>query len=265
MKKIISLIFVVLTVLALSVSVFAADGKPSVIDYTDSLTSSQIKEYEAKLAEIGKEYEEDLIILVVDEDDVTKILEEYGESYYSLMAAADDYYDYNGYGVGEKKSGMLILLRTGEPYSNHFHLSTAGDLIGRCDSDEDIDDVYYDVKPYLVSGDISGAVGKTVDGMGKLVDKAKGFHTVKKVLISLIIGLAVGGITVLVMKSKLNSVGRQSGAANYVIPGSFILNESRDLFLYSNVTRTARSTETRSGGGGGHISSSGVSHGGGTR
>ena len=131
--------------------------------------------------------------------------------------------------------------------------------------DEDIDDVYYDVKPYLVSGDISGAVGKTVDGMGKLVDKAKGFHTVKKVLISLIIGLAVGGITVLVMKSKLNSVGRQSGAANYVIPGSFILNESRDLFLYSNVTRTARSTETRSGGGGGHISSSGVSHGGGTR
>lgn len=267
MKKILSLLIVILTVVSLTAFAVpsGAEGDlPHVVDFTNSLTSAEIKEYDAKLSEIGKKYSEDLVVVIVDEENAIALQEKYNESYYSLMAIADDYYDYNGYGAGEKKSGMLILLRTGEPYSNHFHLSTAGDLIGKCDSDEDIDEVYYEVKPHLVSGDISGAVGATVEGMEKLVSGAKGFHLAKKIIISLLIGFAVAGIAVLVMKSKLKSVGRQTAAASYVVPGSFNLVESRDLFLYANVSRTERASETRSGGGG-HVSSSGVSHGGGTR
>lgn len=60
------------------------------------------------------------------------------------------------------------------------------------------------------------------------------------VLISIGIGLLIGLITVLVMRSQLKSVRPKNAAADYVVPGSFRLRHSRDIFLYRNVTRTAR-------------------------
>ena len=250
-------------VAALALNVSAEDGRDHVLDFVGTLSDSEIKSFEEKLVAIGEKYEEELVVAIVDENSAVALQEEFNESYYSLMSIADDIYDYGGYGAGEKKSGMLILLRIGEPYSNHFHLSTAGDLIGRCDSDEDIDYVYYNAKPYLVSGNYYKAVDECVNGMEKLIADAKGFHPVKKVLISLAIGFVIALIVVLVMKSKLKSVSKKNQAADYVVPGSFYLRESRDLYLYSHVSRTARAES--SSGGGSHTSSSGVSHGGGTR
>lgn len=47
------------------------------------------------------------------------------------------------------------------------------------------------------------------------------------------------------MKSKLTSVRYQSGAADYVVPDSFKLNDSRDVYLYSTVTKpNVRPTRT---------------------
>ena len=46
-----------------------------------------------------------------------------------------------------------------------------------------------------------------------------------------------------IMKSKLKSVSYQSGAADYVVPDSFKLNDSRDVYLYSTVTKTERQTD----------------------
>ena len=60
------------------------------------------------------------------------------------------------------------------------------------------------------------------------------------VLICVGIGLLIGLITVLVMRAQLKSVRPQNAAMSYVIPGSFHLRHSRDIFLYRNVTRTAR-------------------------
>jgi len=59
-------------------------------------------------------------------------------------------------------------------------------------------------------------------------------------LVCIGIGLLIGLITVLVMRSQLKSVRPQNAAMNYVIPGSFQLRHSRDIFLYRNVTRTPR-------------------------
>lgn len=47
------------------------------------------------------------------------------------------------------------------------------------------------------------------------------------------------------MKSKLTSVRYQSGAADYMVPDSFKLNDSRDVYLYSTVTKpNGRPTRT---------------------
>lgn len=55
-------------------------------------------------------------------------------------------------------------------------------------------------------------------------------------LIGLIIALAVVGS----MKASMKSVGMQAQANNYTKEGSFSLTEKQDIFLYSNLERTAR-------------------------
>ena len=62
------------------------------------------------------------------------------------------------------------------------------------------------------------------------------------VCISVVIGIIIGFIGSGIMKSKLKSVSYQSGAADYVVPDSFKLNDSRDIYLYSTVTKTERAT-----------------------
>ena len=57
------------------------------------------------------------------------------------------------------------------------------------------------------------------------------------------VGIIIGFIGSGIMKSKLKSVSYQSGAADYVVPDSFKLNDSRDVYLYSTVTKTERQTD----------------------
>lgn len=60
------------------------------------------------------------------------------------------------------------------------------------------------------------------------------------VLICIGIGLVIGLITVLVMKAQLKSVRPKHTAGDYVVPGSFRLHRSRDIFLYRHVHRTPK-------------------------
>lgn len=63
------------------------------------------------------------------------------------------------------------------------------------------------------------------------------------VCISVVVGIIIGFIGSGIMKSKLTSVRYQSGAADYMVPDSFKLNDSRDVYLYSTVTKTERQTD----------------------
>ena len=59
-----------------------------------------------------------------------------------------------------------------------------------------------------------------------------------RVLIGAGIGLASGLVTVLLMRRSMNTVRRQKNASVYTEKDSFALTESRDIYLYSRVTRT---------------------------
>ena len=249
------------------------EGYRHIVDMTDSLTASELERFEKELIELGNDYNEDIVIVIVD----TRIAEilnvKYNQSSpygytYSLQGIADYIYDNNGYGAGSEMSGLLTLLRIGEPYSNHFHLCTSGDLIEEC-SESDIDEIYEAAKPGLSSDNVAEAVDGCITAERAFLEEVKGLHPVRKGVIATLIGTVIGAISTFTMKGKLKSVTRKSQASDYVVPGSFELRDSRDLCLYSNVTRTAKpQNDSRGGGGGGagfHISSSGVSHGGGTR
>ena len=81
--------------------------------------------------------------------------------------------------------------------------------------------------------------------------------------ISIAVGVCLSFIIVGNMKSKLKTVRFQAAASNYMKNGSLNITESRDLFLYNTVTRTAKPKNNSSSGSSTHTSSSGSTHGGG--
>lgn len=73
------------------------------------------------------------------------------------------------------------------------------------------------------------------------------------------IGLAVGFIVRVSLKSQLKSVHRSPAAGTYMVPGSLVLTESRDMYLYSHVSRVKKPENNGSRSGGSFSSSSGRS------
>ena len=146
----------------------------------------------------------------------------------SATAYADDFYDYNGYGYGVNDDGILLLISMEK---RDWAITTYG----------------------------FAKTAFTKSGQEYIPRTA--FKPIW-VLMALGIGFLIAIIAVSVMKSKLKSVRRQPAASSYIRPDSFQVTQSQDIFLYRNVTRTARPKDTGSSSGGGHISSSGRSHGG---
>lgn len=77
--------------------------------------------------------------------------------------------------------------------------------------------------------------------------------------VAIAIGVGIALFIVFKMISKLKTVRHQRNADSYVIPGSLNINESRDIFLYHTVTKTAKpkNTNNNSTHSGGFSSSSG--------
>ena len=73
----------------------------------------------------------------------------------------------------------------------------------------------------------------------------------KNTVIIAVLGLIIGLISVLVMKSKLKSVRKQNYAHVYVRSDSMQVTVHNDLFLYRTVSRIRKQTNNSSGSSGG--------------
>ncbi|MBQ7599619.1 MAG: TPM domain-containing protein [Clostridia bacterium] len=200
-----------------------------------------------------------------------------------IEAYTDDYYDYNGYGVGPNHDGCMFLI---DMETRRFHITTTGNGIQAL-TDYGMQEIDDDMVPYLRNGQYYEAfrifVSKVDDFYtqsenGKPYDNPyyspdseippsldrNGPPGVGAGVISGAIGLIASLISVGSMKSKLKSVRYQPAANSYVRNDSMNMTVSEDNFLYSNVTQTRRETESRGSGGGSsvHVGSSGTSHGG---
>lgn len=101
MKKIINMILVLILLIAvlIPVNIFADNDRPLLIDNAGLLTEAENKELANKLETISENQNMDVVIITVDS------LE--GKT---PTAYADDFYDYNGYGYGPDKDGILFLI-----------------------------------------------------------------------------------------------------------------------------------------------------------
>lgn len=242
------------------------DTRERVVDMAELLSDSDKTALLSKLDEISERQKLDIVVLTVNTLD-GKTPRDY----------ADDFYDYNGYGFGENKDGILLLVSMED---RDWWISTTGYGITAL-TDAGIEYISEKFLSDLSDGDYAQAFTTYAELCDQFITQAKTgepydignmpkepFNVAWNILVAFVIGLVVAFVVTNIMKKQLKTVQLKSEANNYVKSNSMIVTENRDLFLYNQVSRRARPKETdnRSGSSGGsstHTSSSGSSHGGG--
>jgi uncharacterized protein len=182
------------------------------------------------------------------------------------MQYADNFFDNNGYGLGQNKDGALFLLVTD---SHDYWFSTSGRGIKVLNSTAG-DRLENSVVKSLKEGNFYGAFSAflvnwneflALDAKGRSYNFFYQWNAVL-VLIAWVIAFAIGLIVVQIWKSGMNTALPQTEAAAYMVPGSLAFKEKKDSFLFCTITKTKLQTESSSSDRGVHTGSSGSSHGG---
>ena len=231
MKRLCSLLLVLLLCAALAVPVFALD-QPRFYDEAALLSEADAKALNDKLDALSQQQNFDYAIVTMPAlqgnpvDDVAKW-----------------YYDNYGIGAGVNHDGVLLLISM-EDRDWCICCGGSGNHIINADAKEHISDA---MLPDLSAGNYARAFNTFTDESNAIYEMAKAGETYKapfpffsRLLLSLVISLIVALIAVSAMKSNLRSVVKQTAAASYVVPGSLHIEQSTERYLYSNVTRTPR-------------------------
>lgn len=247
------------TVLGTSLLLSRADGfsqfhdpdAPRIVDNANILSESYKQSLSQEIKKIQEELQTDFVVLT------TNTLDGKSTRYY-----AADYYDYNGYGIGDKYSGAIFLIYIDpEGLNNEANYVFTGSEISRFDNRfETLDNAI--VTP-LRAHNYDAAVQA-------FLNEFEYYHhwysniRLFPILIGLIIGVIGGFIRLGSLKKKMKTVLPAVSAKNYLVDGSYDLRTMNEVFVRSAITKTPRQTSRSSGGGGGHFSgSSGISHSGG--
>lgn len=181
----------------------------------------------------------------------------------SSQTYADDFYDYNGYGMGENYDGVLLLVNM---EYREWYISTTGYGMEAI-SNAEVQEIGDEVASYLSYGDYEQAFQTFGDLVQREVEKERDSEVVDagemilRLVIALVIGMGLAFIPVTIMKKQLNNVKAKVEAGDYVKRDQIAITEQKDLFLYRNISRRMRPKSNSSSGG--HRGSSGRSHGGG--
>lgn len=275
MKKIILIVLTLSVIFALAFPAAATDtGLPTVIDNAELLTPEEEAALEALISELTDAYSMDIVILT-----------EPSLNGSSAQQYADNYYDSNGYA----DDGILFLLAMEE---REWYFSTCGEAIFVF-TDYGIDRMGEQVLPYLSAGEYYWAFDLWLEQLPGYFDSYLNSDPVDdpdpdyygpddrdnvvyydddyrerssvNFLIAPVIGLIAAAVTILIMRSQMNTARRQSGAVEYMKQNSYHLKLHRDMFLYSRVSKTPKpkNNSTQGRGSSVHMGGGGRSHGGG--
>ncbi len=220
---------------------------PLVVDNADVLTDAEETDFTAKLEALGDKYNMDAAILTVDS---------YGGK--TDRAYADDYFIEMGYGRGENKDGFLFVFNTGkEDGTRNVYLATHGSAIEYI-TDFEIDVIFEMMIPKLTNGEYAEAFETFINEADNAIDPSTPVYVYPA---SILIGFAIAFIIVKIQASKLKTVRKQADAASYV--ANVQLTYQYDNFMYSDVSKVKKSSDSSSSGRSStHTSSSGDTFGG---
>ncbi len=188
----------------------------------------------------------------------------------SSMEAADDYYDYNGFGQGPDRDGILLLVC---PEERDYWMSTTGYGVTAF-TDAGLEYIGDKLKAHLKDDDYKAGFDEFAKQADLFITQAhtdrpydhsnlpKGPLSFLWIPFSLALGAVIGRVRVNSMRKKLKTIQSEDSASNYQKDGSLHVDKQRDIFLYSNVVSHYNPPKSDSGSST-HTSSSGTTHGGG--
>jgi len=245
------------------------DTSIKVYDYADILTSSEEEELQLLANKYIDKYNMDMVLVTVKEHNKIDTKE-----------YAQDFYDYNGFGIGDTNDGLIFVIDLSFGYTD-IYIATTGEAIRVYDDyriNSMLDNIafykdfgYYDMfesfindsDKFAMMGVAESNINTVIDKFGNLVRK-KRIHWIPITIISLI----VSGIVLLIFIFKNRMVKKSINATYYLDEGSVNINVRKDRYITSHTTSVRINNSSSSGGiGGSSISrgSSGISHGGGGR
>ncbi len=242
---------------------FAANG--NLTDNAGILSEEDFEYVKSYIESISEERSFDIVIVTTN-----------GYEQENITAFADDFFDYNGYGYGDGRDGIIFAI---DMLGREFVLTTSGsgiDAVTDYGEEYIYDNMQEDIKAgefrraftagfadsvvYLLEAYNSGNVYDVERG----ADASKANYATMAAT-SLLIGLMFGLISSMKHKNALKTVRRQFMADSYERKDSMTLTAEKDIYLYTNVVVRPKPEKKKDSGGGTsvHTSSSGRSHGGG--
>lgn len=238
-------------------------GFPRLTDKADLFSRAEELEIISKLAEMKTNLHMDFVVVT---DNST-----YGGFYDTetddfLMDYSKEFYDMNGYGVGDNYSGaILFIYKDPRPgYSGWWGAGT-GDA-EKFFTRENVNHLDDEMEPYMVDGDYANGVLAYLDSLSYLIEHGKFPVSVKSILtkaaVAVVVALVIGLISLGRASASMRSVAVATRAKEYLDQNSFNIRYSNDRFLNTTTSRTLIESSTRSGGGGSSYRSGSHSSGG---
>lgn len=241
------------------------DASEKIYDFANLFTDSEEKElYNLAIDYINKK-NMDLVIVTINENNKK-----------DAMNYADDFYDYNDFGIGANYSGILLLI---DMDTRNVWISTTGDAINLY-TDSYLNTMLNKIqanlksKKYFDSAKNFISLAKEKEYVDPLPKKS--LSDIKLTIFiysffSIISSFIGSSIFCLAKAFKHRPVKLSTNANDYLDSNSFKVSKRDDKFIRTHTERRSRpsdSSGSSSGGSGGsstHVSSSGITHGGGGR
>ena len=254
MKRIFSCLVLLLITTSFVVTAYADFQNPAIVDDAGYLMQSELASLSKELDEVREKY--GFEVAIYTESDMTSSTAE---------ASSDDIYDYQGYGAGENDDGIMLYICSD---TREYHFTTHGKGL-RYFNSNGLAYLESKVLPYLEDDNYYKAFSVYIETTEELLQMAtdgKPYNEKQysmKYLFGVIIVCLIAPLLIafLMMRKKLKKMKtavENDYAANYIRSGSMRINTSRDLFLYSRITKIEKAKSSS----GTHTSSSGRTHGG---
>jgi len=246
-------------------SIPKVDETKKVYDFADLFTSSEESSLYYEITDFISKSNLDMAVVTINDN-----------SRCSAMNYADDFYDYNDFGI----DGLLFLI---DMDTREMWISTTGNAILMYD-DARIDNIldaayleisnkdYYECASKFVEkseyyynlGIPSSNKNASIDENGDYIYNS-GVSDSDMIFPLLIFSIIVALIVVFIMKGRHKTIRKATTAWAYMHNPSITYREDTFLTTFTNRTYSPRSTSSSGGGSSTHRSSSGRSHGGGGR
>lgn len=173
MKKILASIFLVLTLITpvcvngsttinVNNSTPKVDASEKVYDFADLLTDNEEKIIYDKIQTFIKTYNMDLAVVTINENNKN-----------SQADYADDFYDYNDFGLNEHHDGLLFLIdMENSQYdmeNSQYYISTTGEAIRMYD-DYRIEGILDYIESYMINGNYYEATVSFINKISSYAD-----------------------------------------------------------------------------------------------